>query len=355
VAQSPSSGLAIPEARNFGYDIRPAWRRGDPRIEADAIDFWTRNGLLPPGVDPAARAKELVAAAYKDGRLAAVSTATLEHAPHLRARFFVMRGATDPEFRRSQAQRALAVSNYDLLSRWALDHPQEDVAGQLAFADMAEWGDYARVPIWRESRLQLAGYTDDGRQVRLRWFDHYRIGGPPVTEPFQIPDLATGLSGISLREAWRRDDAGIEADVIQFWQRLRLLPSEADPAARAKEILLAAYDGDRVIGVMTAEVGRVDRVRARLAMTRGAVDPAYRRRQIGRVMHLMHRAIVEQWARDHPEEQVAGLGGIVQSAVLAEQARAPYSPIHHYMLIGYTPDGHQLRVSWFDWARVALT
>ena len=72
-------------------------------------------------------------------------------------------------------------------------------------------------------------------------------------------------------------------------------------------------------------------------------------------MHLMHRPIVEQWAREHPEEQVAGLGGIVQSAALAAQARAPYSPIHRYMLIGYTPDGHQLRVAWFDWARPALT
>ena len=39
-----------------GYVLRPAWRPEDPRIEADAIAFWTRLGILPPGVAPAQRA-----------------------------------------------------------------------------------------------------------------------------------------------------------------------------------------------------------------------------------------------------------------------------------------------------------
>ena len=33
--------------------MRVAWRRDDPEIEADAIAFWSRIGVLPEGVDPA--------------------------------------------------------------------------------------------------------------------------------------------------------------------------------------------------------------------------------------------------------------------------------------------------------------
>jgi hypothetical protein len=156
-------------------EVRPAWRRDDPQIEADAIEFWTRLGLLPPGASAEQRTKELIAAAYRGDRLVAVSTATIEWFEHLRARFAVLRGATDPEYRRSRAQLALAVPSRNLLERWALDHPEERLAGGIAFVETAEWGDFAKLPVWPESELTFIGYTTDGRQVRVAWFDHYRV------------------------------------------------------------------------------------------------------------------------------------------------------------------------------------
>jgi hypothetical protein len=156
-------------------EIRAAWRRDDPEIEADAIAFWKRLGLLPPDTSPEVRAKELIAAAYRGGRLIAVSTATIEWFDHLRARFAVLRGATDPEHRRGRAQLALAVPSRELLERWALDHPEERLAGGIAFVDTSEWGDFAKLPVWPESGLTYIGNASDGRQVRVAWFDHYRL------------------------------------------------------------------------------------------------------------------------------------------------------------------------------------
>jgi len=40
-------------------ELRPAWRRDDTGIEADAIAFWRRLGALPRNVSPQNRAKEL--------------------------------------------------------------------------------------------------------------------------------------------------------------------------------------------------------------------------------------------------------------------------------------------------------
>lgn len=46
--------LALP---TDAFDLRPAWRRGDTSIEADAIGIWRRLTILPDNVSPEARAK----------------------------------------------------------------------------------------------------------------------------------------------------------------------------------------------------------------------------------------------------------------------------------------------------------
>jgi len=155
--------------------VRVAWRRDDPVIAADAIAFWNRIGVLPQDVDPAERAKELIAVAYKDGVLIAVATATIEHVDFLGVRMAVLRGATDPAHRRSHAQLALAVPSHDALREWALANPGEKLAGAIAFVAPGEWGDFTRIPVWPESELEVAGYTADNQQIRIRWFDHFRL------------------------------------------------------------------------------------------------------------------------------------------------------------------------------------
>jgi GNAT superfamily N-acetyltransferase len=154
-------------------EIRVAWRRDDPEIEADAVQFWTRLGLLPSGVSPEERAKELVCVAYADGRLIAVGTAAIEHIPQLRANFAVIRGATDPDYRRLGAMWALAEPVRATLEQWAIDNPEERLAGRLGFVEHGAWGELAKMPV--VSRLMLFGYTAEGRQIRGDWFDHFRF------------------------------------------------------------------------------------------------------------------------------------------------------------------------------------
>ncbi len=164
--------LALPTDE---FELRPAWRRDDARIEADAIDFWRRLAILPGKVLPEARAKELVAAAYKDGRLVGVTTATLDRLEFLRARLAMLRGAVDPEFRRSRAGFALALYSRDLIERWSYDHPDERVAGLGAIVESPDLVARQREPFWPQTRLGLVGYTKDGRQIRVSWFEDFRL------------------------------------------------------------------------------------------------------------------------------------------------------------------------------------
>ena len=157
------------------FEYRPAWRREDSRIEADAITFWRRLGILPSSVDPERRAKELAAVAYRDGMLVAVTTAKLTRLEMLRARFAMLRAAVDPDWRRSRVALGLAVYTRQLLEQWSHDHPEERVAGLAAIIEAPELVAREKQPFWPNTRFGLVGYTRQGRQIRVSWFEDFRL------------------------------------------------------------------------------------------------------------------------------------------------------------------------------------
>jgi hypothetical protein len=156
-------------------EIRPGWRADDAQLEGDAVAFWQRLGLLPPDVEPQARAKEIVLGAYKDGRLIGLMTAVLGPLDFLRARFAFLRTAVDPELRRGHAAATMAYHARDLLERWSAEHPEERLAGLGAVLESRQLAEIAKEPYWPATRLMLARFLPDGRQVRVSWFSHYRV------------------------------------------------------------------------------------------------------------------------------------------------------------------------------------
>jgi hypothetical protein len=158
-----------------GYDIRPAWRLDDARIEADATAFWRRLDILPPDVTPEVRAKELGAVAYKDGRIVGVTTAGIVRLEQVRARLAMLRGAVDPEHRRSYLAQALALYTRELVERWSMAHPEEKVAGLGAIIESPDLVARQKQPFWPMTRLGLIGFTADGRQIRVSWFVDFRL------------------------------------------------------------------------------------------------------------------------------------------------------------------------------------
>lgn len=162
-------------AASADVDIRPAWRREDAELERDVVALWRRLGILPSGVSPEARAKQLCCLSYVDGQAAAVSTATIEMLPFLKSRFAMVRVAVDPAHRRKHLAQQILKSSLQLLEQWSLENPQEKVKGAGAFIQAANLDELNRLPVWPTSRLSLAGYTVDGEQVRIRWFEHARL------------------------------------------------------------------------------------------------------------------------------------------------------------------------------------
>lgn len=158
----------------LGVEWRSGWLAADPAIEADAKALWRRLSLLPGGLDPDQRAAEIVSAAYVQGELAAISTAFVREIEFLRARFAMFRCVVAPEFRRHSVARKIAGHSREVLEQWAYDHDQ----GVMGMATVVQSEDLVGKPrraVWRTSGLTLVGFTDEGEQIRVAWFDHAAV------------------------------------------------------------------------------------------------------------------------------------------------------------------------------------
>jgi hypothetical protein len=155
-------------------DVRPAWRLADPQMESDAIAFWRRLGLLRGEVTPEARAKELCTIFYVEGRVAAVSTATLDEMPFIRARLAMLRVAVDPDYRRLHLAVKAMQAGRDFFERWSQE-TGERAHGVGVVIQSPDLREHSRTPKWPRSGLNLIGYTNSGQQIRVAWFEHARL------------------------------------------------------------------------------------------------------------------------------------------------------------------------------------
>ena len=343
-----------PAAREAASDVtvEPAWRRDDAGLEAEAVAFWNRLGILPKGVAPEQRAKELVAVVRRGGELIGLSTATLDHYTPLGARMAFLRAAVDPGHRRTHAAIALAVGSREIIERWAAEHPAERVGGMLGIVENRDLGPPLLEPYWPTTRLTLIGFTPDGRQVRAYWFPHFRFGEGLADEPRPAAEVPWDVPALDVRKAWRLNDPAVEADAIAYWQRLNLLPEGVTPEARAKELVAAAYSEGQLIAVVTATVEYVDFLRARFAVVRGSTDPDHRRKRAQQALAEPSREALEEWALAHPQEELAGAVAVVSRSEWGPFVDVPVWPANQLMVFSQTPDGRQIRGRWFDHYRL---
>jgi GNAT superfamily N-acetyltransferase len=153
-------------------EFRFAWGRRDQKLIDDARQFWREQDVMSPE-DIEARAEQLCALAYSNGKVVAVSTVHPYDYLRLRARFAYYRTMVSPDFRRQDLASRLCVYSRDGLAEWAREHPEEKFKGLFIVMQAEEFRDRQHVPtiIQLDLKLVLVGYTPDGSQIRVVWFD----------------------------------------------------------------------------------------------------------------------------------------------------------------------------------------
>lgn len=148
-----------------------AWRLDDPTCEADAIAFWRELKMLPPDVDPAQRAKQLVSMAYQGDRVVGVTTAVVSYLEQVRQNFAQMRILMHPDVEKTGVTVPLTIHAREVLREWSKANPQARLAGYAAIITAPGYGQKPVLP----AGLTLIGYNSKGFQIRAYWFDHFRI------------------------------------------------------------------------------------------------------------------------------------------------------------------------------------
>jgi hypothetical protein len=162
-----------------------------------------------------------------------------------------------------------------------------------------------------------------------------------------IPAFDPANPPAAFRPAWRLGDAAINRDAIAFWDRNNMLPAAASLEERLAQVVAGAYDGDKMIAIATANIREVDFLRARLAMFRCSVDRETRERRLATAISLYAFDVLERWSLAHPDEQLMGVGAVIQSRALVEHDNHAVWPDTKLTFVGYTNEGYQFRVRWF--------
>jgi hypothetical protein len=162
----------------------------------------------------------------------------------------------------------------------------------------------------------------------------------------------TASLGIVWQTAWKLADPKIEADAKSLWRQLGVLPGGIDPNLRAEELVSAAYSGDALAAVSTAFVRDIPFLRQRFAMFRCVVAPEFRKHSVARKIAGHSKEVLEQWSYDNPGEGVMGMATVVQNADIMAKSRGAIWRSSGLTLVGYTDDDEEIRVAWFEHARV---
>lgn len=330
-----SSRSAVPSCASPAIRYLPVWRRDDEGVMRDAVEMWRAEGVLPKGVDPAERAKELVIAIYDGETLAGCLTASIHPFRELGENFAFARSFIRPAWRRARLTDRLMIDGHAELGRWAATHPEERLAGSAAIYQNFRLGTHPVEP----SGLALIGFTSTGLQQRVLWFDHYRL---PAGDR-----LATYRGSSDEMPAWRLtpvdSDHALRDAASRFWREQRAFAPETDLDEPAAALSVVAHVGDEMIATSTLRVAHYPKLRRRFAVFRCFVAPQWQDSGIHEVLAAENFRLMEKKAGDGGAEAPVGMlrvcGGYQASALPVDEAG--------FVLAGYTPQHEQIRLRWF--------
>lgn len=162
------------------------------------------------------------------------------------------------------------------------------------------------------------------------------------------------MSEIEFRAAWRKANAELERDAKEFWQtRLRLLPRNVDPEARARQLCAVAYRDGAPVGVSTATIEYIKQFRSSMAVYRCAVARQFAHQPLSWRITDFSREVLERWSLENPDEKVMGLMAVMQSRELVTRYPQVFGVVN-MTFTGFTPAGFPIRVAWFKHATIPV-
>jgi hypothetical protein len=152
---------------------------------------------------------------------------------------------------------------------------------------------------------------------------------------------------------WRSATPGLIAELVDLWGRAGAIADPAKAALRAREAVCIARDADGVLcGVGTAVLRVLPRLRQPMYCYRQFFSPPFRGRKQTMPFFNHARKVLQAYNAALAEPESLGVLVELENPLLATHYDRACVPEAGSVFIGYSPRGLQLRVSYFDGARL---
>ena len=152
---------------------------------------------------------------------------------------------------------------------------------------------------------------------------------------------------------WKKTTPELCNELVDLWDRNNAIPDPYKAVARARQAVCIARDASGAIcGVGTAVVRVLPRLRQPMYYYRQFFAPAFRGRAQA-IPFLNHaKQILQAHNTALPSPESLGVLLELENGMLAAHYNQAYVAAGNLTFIGYSPRGLQLRVSYFDDARL---
>jgi hypothetical protein len=161
------------------------------------------------------------------------------------------------------------------------------------------------------------------------------------------------MTDLELRTVWQSHDPAVTSDVVTLWSDLGAVFPK-DRADRLKELAAVAYVGDNIVGACTVRSIDYKVLRTQIFYLRPIIVPGPQHDEILIRLLSAAKSVLQPWARTHPDERARGLLVMFDSDAFDALCSEPIlrRADVELVLTGYTDGGRQIRVQWFDDARL---
>lgn len=317
-------------------------RLGEERAAA-LVRFWTRAGALD---EAAARARlnEVVCLLLdRNGEIAGVNSVYPANLGLVGGRrFWIYRNYLTPS---AQNARQAMAAKASIALEAEFDPAIEGPIGVCFLIE--DRSDLERNPgaSWLYPASSYAGYLDDGRQVRIRYFPGARVG--PAREALDFP--------LTLDHGYRTtpftEQDAVDADaVIDLWAREEAMADE-EARRRIDEVVAISTRGDgELVAVATAYLQHNAQLRMHLWHSREFVAAEHRSSRVGWSLALVARDHLQQRFVGGHDTRAAGILFEVENALLKQHMDYGYWGATDFTFIGENERGDHVRVHYFPGA-----
>ncbi len=162
--------------------------------------------------------------------------------------------------------------------------------------------------------------------------------------------MASKQPVLTFKNIW--NDNSYHERVLEYWSSLKALPPYVNPIQRVKQLVFIALDGEDIAAVTTAERKSIKMLGGiPMWSFRILIHPKYRIPGLMDKMSLMTKEFLESLFREGKSDCI-GMITAVENRKLQKARKEAVYPVTKLAFAGYTSEGHQIRLVYFDGATV---